>query len=58
MNLSAMLNIEEAGLAATVVDYQPFVLSEDIQTGAAYSWKYSDDPRKKILSRFQPIRPF
>lgn len=34
-------------MATTVLDYQPFVLSEDIQIGAAYSWAYSDDPRKK-----------
>lgn len=47
MNLSALLNKEEVGLAATVLDYQPFILSENVQTGAAYSWAYSDDPRTK-----------
>jgi len=45
MNLSTLLNKEEVDLAATVLDYQPFILSENIQTGAAYSWAYSDDPR-------------
>lgn len=47
MNLSALLNSEEVSLAAKVLDYQPFILSENIQTGAAYSWAYSDDPRTR-----------
>lgn len=33
--------------AARVLDYQPFILSEDLQTGAAYSWLHADDPRDK-----------
>jgi len=47
VNLSALLNNEEVSLAVKVLDYQPFILSESIQTGAAYSWAYSDDPRTK-----------
>lgn len=47
MNLSALLNRKEVSLAAKVLDYQPFILSENVQTGAAYSWAYSDDPRTK-----------
>lgn len=30
---------------ATVLNYQPFILSDDVQTGVAYSWLYADDPR-------------
>lgn len=47
MNLSALLNKKEVGLSAMVLNYQPFILSENVQTGAAYSWAYSDDPRSK-----------
>jgi len=33
-------------LAATVrLNYQPFILSDDLHTGVAYSWLHSDDPR-------------
>jgi SAM-dependent methyltransferase len=40
--------------AARVLDYQPFIISDDLQTGAAYSWLYSDDPRNapKLIFRF------
>jgi hypothetical protein len=29
--------------------YQPFVLTEDIQTGAAYSWMYGVAPNRPTL---------
>jgi hypothetical protein len=32
-------------LAATLLNYQPFILSDDVQTGAAYSWMRGGDPR-------------
>jgi hypothetical protein len=33
-------------LAATgTLNYQPFIVTDDIQTGVAYSWLYSPDPR-------------
>jgi SAM-dependent methyltransferase len=31
--------------AVSCLDYQPFVISEDVQTGVAYSWVGSTDPR-------------
>lgn len=53
MNLSGLLNSEEVDHAARVLNYQPFILSENIQTGAAYSWAYSDDPRHRPSLVFQ-----
>ncbi|MHB1608699.1 MAG: class I SAM-dependent methyltransferase [Acidiferrobacter thiooxydans] len=34
--------IERAG---TVLNYQPFIVTDEFQTGVAYSWLYSEDPR-------------
>ncbi len=31
--------------AIKVLNYQPFIISDDVQTGAAYSWMHCDDPR-------------
>jgi SAM-dependent methyltransferase len=31
--------------AAAVLNYQPFILSDEVQTGAAYSWVCGSDPR-------------
>jgi len=42
------LNIEtteQINQAANVLNYQPFILSDDLQTGVAYSWQYAKDPR-------------
>ena len=47
MNLSGLTNYEEVKNALSCLYYQPFIISDDIQTGAAYSWAYSDDPRTK-----------
>lgn len=33
--------------AAGALDYQPFVISDDVQTGVAYSWLHCADPRVK-----------
>lgn len=33
--------------AAGVLGYQPFIISDDVQTGVAYSWLHSRDPRVK-----------
>jgi hypothetical protein len=35
------LSPERVELGASVLNYQPFILSDDIQTGVAYSWLYS-----------------
>lgn len=43
LNLSA----KEIRQAAHVLNYQPFIITDDLQTGVAYSWLYSDDPRVK-----------
>lgn len=34
-----------ADAAGRVLNYQPFILSNDMQTGVAYSWFKGDDPR-------------
>jgi hypothetical protein len=39
------LSAKQIERAAQVLDYQPFIITDEIQTGAAYSWVYSDDPR-------------
>jgi hypothetical protein len=39
------LTPEQADVAASVLNYQPFIISDDVQTGAAYSWYYTKDPR-------------
>ena len=49
LNLSGSLAEE----AFRVLDYQPFVITDDIQTGVAYSWLYSEDPRESPPLRFR-----
>jgi hypothetical protein len=39
------LSPEQVEAGREVLNYQPFILSDDIQTGVAYSWRHSDDPR-------------
>lgn len=39
------LSPEQVERASQVLDYQPFIISDEIQTGVAYSWLYSSDPR-------------
>jgi SAM-dependent methyltransferase len=41
------LTSEQLAEAARVLNYQPFVLSDDMQTGVAYSWLHAADPRVK-----------
>lgn len=38
MDLRSVLTPSDAARAAAVLDYQPFLLADDVQTGAAYSW--------------------
>lgn len=38
---------EQVDKAATVLNYQPFIITDDLQTGGAYSWAYADDPRER-----------
>lgn len=33
--------------AAGALDYQPFIISDEVQTGVAYSWMHTGDPRVK-----------
>lgn len=42
---SCSLSAKDNERAAEVLNYQPFIISDDIQTGVAYSWFHSDDPR-------------
>lgn len=39
------ITCEQAQAGCKVLDYQPFILSDDLQTGVAYSWRYSSDSR-------------
>jgi SAM-dependent methyltransferase len=43
--------------AEAVLDYQPFILSDDAQTGVAYSWLHAADPRVAPKLRFQRDEP-
>src|SRR5580700_3911246 len=45
MDLRAHLHGVDIEAAAAVLNYQPFILSDEIQTGVAYSLLHSDDPR-------------
>lgn len=38
--------------AALALNYQPFIITDDLQTGVAYSWLYSDDPRDDRFHKF------
>jgi SAM-dependent methyltransferase len=55
MDLCSYLAGGSVEAAAAVLDYQPFILSNDIQTGAAHSWLFADDPRisPKLVFRRQ-----
>lgn len=39
------LSAPQIETGSLVLNYQPFIISDDIQTGVAYSWLYSDDQR-------------
>lgn len=39
------LSTSQIETGCEVLNYQPFVLSDDVQTGVAYSWLHSADPR-------------
>jgi SAM-dependent methyltransferase len=39
------LSANQVERAAAVLNYQPFIITDDLQTGAAYSWLHSPDPR-------------
>jgi hypothetical protein len=38
-------------LARSVLNYQPFIISDDVQTGVAYSWLYDTDGGRHVYSR-------
>ena len=46
-------NAAQRQRAARELNYQPFILSDDLQTGAAYSWVKGTDPRVKPQLVFQ-----
>jgi len=47
MDLRSHLTAAQVESGAKVLDYQPFILSDDLQTGVAYSWIRGGDPRDK-----------
>ena len=38
--------------AVATLNYQPFIITDDIQTGVAYSWLHSADPRDDRFHKF------
>jgi hypothetical protein len=51
MDLSAKLTPEQLDRAIGLLSYQPFILSDDIQTGAGYSWTIRDTSNTKFVCR-------
>jgi len=49
MDLRGKLSAQQIEEACRVLDYQPFFLTDDLQTGAAYSWVYGVDLRNPAL---------
>lgn len=48
MDLREVLKTDPQRVEATLLlDYQPFIIADDVQTGAAHGWVYGDDPRTK-----------
>ena len=45
------LSRQDIDLAVSVLNYQPFIISNDILTGVAYSWIYDDDGGRRVYSR-------
>jgi len=41
MDLRGNLTPAQIDRACSVLDYQPFIITDDVQTGAAYSWVYN-----------------
>src|SRR5437879_12581387 len=41
MDLRDRLNPSQIDRACSVLDYQPFIITDELQTGAAYSWMYN-----------------
>lgn len=41
---------EEALQGVQLFDYQPFILSDDIQTGVAYEWLYPEEARSRYVA--------
>ena len=36
------LSTKQIATARAVLDYQPFIITDSLQTGVAYSWLYGD----------------
>jgi SAM-dependent methyltransferase len=51
MDLRGRLTDRQIEQACAVLDYQPFIISDDIQTGAAYSWATGDFSDRSFLFR-------
>jgi SAM-dependent methyltransferase len=45
------LTKQDIDLAQKVLNYQPFIISDDIFSGVAYSWLYDEDGGKRVYSR-------
>jgi hypothetical protein len=48
MDLRTKLSASDASRAATILDYQPFILSDDLQTGVGYSLYRGGDERVAV----------
>jgi SAM-dependent methyltransferase len=49
MDLRGSLNPAQIDRACEVLNYQPFILTDELQTGAAYSWMYGVDVTSPTL---------
>jgi len=47
MDLRPHLTAAQVPIGARVLNYQPFILADDLQTGIAYSWFRGGDPREQ-----------
>ena len=53
MDLRGKLSAQQVDLACSVLNYQPFIISDDIQTGAAYSWMYGVNVKSQTPTLFK-----
>lgn len=57
MDLRGKLTDRQIEQACAVLDYQPFIISDDIQTGAAYSWTVGYEAASTLVFRKQEHSP-
>jgi hypothetical protein len=53
MDLRGKLSSAQIDRACSILNYQPFIITDDIQTGAAYSWMYGVNVRSQTPTLFK-----